>query len=287
MSTKNSFFTVDFEDFRYDFLNKRGLTTKRSPDGLHQSYAAIKEVLEKQNGNKKCTFFCTGNVAEHSPELIKQISDDGHEIACHSNEHKDVSKQSNYEFERDIEKAINSLSKASNLEIKGYRAPMFSLHKDDIQKYKILAKYFVYDSSLICTSKELPKFIQKNKIHKLNLYEFPIIEMKNFPVNLKMIGGTYLKITPTSKIKKWFLNEIYSEYMPIIYMHPYEFLLEKPFWVSFSELKNLNFFKNIYFQIRQHQWHSFNRLNIDKLSCLLENFPNKGPLEQNLKIKNT
>ena len=106
MSTKNSFFTVDFEDFRYDFLNKRGLTTKRSPDGLHQSYAAIKEVLEKQNGNRKCTFFCTGNVAEHSPELIKQISDDGHEIACHSNEHKDVSKQSNYEFERDIEKDL-------------------------------------------------------------------------------------------------------------------------------------------------------------------------------------
>lgn len=286
MSTKNSFFTVDFEDFRYDFLNKRGLTTKRSPDGLLQSYAAIKEVLEKQNGNRKCTFFCTGNVAEHSPELIKQISDDGHEIACHSNEHKDVSKQSNYEFERDIEKAINSLAKASTSEIKGYRAPMFSLHKDDIQKYKILSKYFDYDSSLICKIKELPNYLTNNKIHNLDLIEFPILKKDGFPLSSKMIGGSYLKINSIKAIKKWFMNDIYLHYVPTIYMHPYEFLKNKPFWVSFSDLKNFNILKNTYFQIRQHQWHSFNSKNIYKLNELLNEFPNKGRIKDQLKIKN-
>lgn len=287
MNSRKSSFTVDFEDFKYDFLNKRGLQVKKSPNALHESYETIKELLKNHEGSKKCTFFCTGNVAKHSPDLIKQISDDGHEIACHSNEHLDVSKQSNYEFEKDLVTAIKSLNQASGTEIKGYRAPMFSLPRDDIQKYKILSKYFEYDSSLICKTDELPDFISNGRIHNLSLFEFPLIQMNSFPFNLKMIGGTYLKISSFTKIKRWFGNGIYSNYQRIIYMHPYELVNNKPFWVSFSDLKNLSIFKNIYYQIRQHQWHSFNGGNLKKISNLLQSFPNDGPLIEKLKIKNT
>ena len=286
MSSKKSIFTIDFEDFKYDFLNKRGLQVKNSPDGLYESYKNIKKILENHDGNKKCTFFCTGNVAKHSSDLIKQISDDGHEIACHSNEHLDVRKQSNYEFEKDLEVAIKDLTQASGTEIKGYRAPMFSLPRDDIEKYKILSKYFKYDSSLVCRTEELSSYISNGKIHNLSLYEFPIIQMNNFPINLKMIGGTYLKISSHAKIKRWFSNEIYSKYQPMIYMHPYELLHNKPFWVTFKDLRNFNIFKNIYYQIRQHQWHSFNSGNLKKVSSLLKSFPNDGPLIEKLKIKN-
>ena len=285
MSIK-SFFTVDFEDFKYDFLNKRGLETKKSPEGLYQSYISIKDILKEQNGNKCCTFFCTGNVAKFSPDLIKEISNDGHEIACHSNEHRDVSKQSDYDFEKDLENAISHLSKASKDDIKGYRAPMFSLHRDNINKYKILSKYFDYDSSLICKIEELPNYITKNRIHNLDLIEFPILQKSGFPFNSKMIGGTYLKINSSDAIKKWFLNDIYSQYAPMIYMHPYELLKNKPFWVSFSDLKKFNIFKNTYYQIRQNQWHSFNEKNIYKLNKLLKKFPNKGRIKDQLKIKN-
>ena len=34
MIKNKSYFTIDFEDFKYDFLNKRNLTIKRSPEGL-------------------------------------------------------------------------------------------------------------------------------------------------------------------------------------------------------------------------------------------------------------
>jgi hypothetical protein len=287
MNTKKLFFTIDFEDFKYDFLNKRELQVKKNSDALYESYACIKSILENHTGNKRCTFFCTGNVAESSPDLIKEISNDGHEIACHSNEHLDVKKQSNYEFEKDLEKAIKSLSDACGSDVRGYRAPMFSLLRDDIEKYRILSKYFKYDSSLICKTEELTNYISNGQIHNLNLFEFPIIQNDDFPINLKMIGGTYLKITSCEKIKQWFNNEIYSDIMPMIYMHPYELLPNKPFWVSFDDLTKLNIFKNIYYQIRQHQWHSFNSSNLQKLSNLLRSFPNQGPLIENLKIENT
>lgn len=287
MSIKNSFFTIDFEDFRYDFLNKRGLSKKTSPDGLHQSYAEIKKVLENQNGDKKCTFFCTGNVAEHSPELIKQISDDGHEIACHSNEHKDVSKQSNYEFERDIEKAINSLTKASGFEIKGYRAPMFSLPKEDTVKYSILEKYFKYDSSLILNKNEINNFYQNGRYKNTRLKVLPIYNKKTLFIYKKIIGGTYLKISNKNDLDTYMSESYEHNIHPIIYMHPYEFNNNKEFWISMNDLKDarLNIFEKYYYQIRQHQWHSFNKSTVEKLSYLLKKYPNKGRIDICLEIK--
>ena len=34
------------------------------------------------------TFFCTGNVVERFPEIIRLIDSKGHEIACHSLNHE-------------------------------------------------------------------------------------------------------------------------------------------------------------------------------------------------------
>ncbi len=283
MIKNKSYFTIDFEDFKYDFLNKRSLAIKRSPEGLYESYGVIKKILDNHDGNNKCTFFCTGNVAKHEPDLIKQISTDGHEIACHSNEHKDISKQSNYQFEKDIDEAINYLSIPSKNVIKGYRAPMFSLQKNDSDKYKILSKHFVYDSSLVCTIDELPSYLTNNRVHGLDLIEFPIIKKMGFPFNLNMIGGTYLKISNIKDVKKWFKNDVYKDFWPIIYMHPYEFLDNKPFWVKFSDLKKMNIFENLYFQIKQNQWHSFNKKNIKKIHEFLMDLPNKGRLMDDLK----
>jgi hypothetical protein len=66
-------------------------------------------------------------------------------------------------------------------------------------------------------------------------------------------------------------------------MHPYEFLENKPFWVNFSDLKKMNIFENLYFQIKQNQWHSFNKNNIKKIHDFLMNLPNKGRLMDGLK----
>ena len=108
--------------------------------------------------------------------------------------------------------------------------------------------------------------------------------MNSFPFNLKMIGELISDIF-FYKIKCWFGKDLLK--LSAKYMHPYELVHNKPFWVSFSDLKNLSIFKNIYYQIRQHQWHSFNSGNLKKISNLLQSFPNDGPLIEKLKIKNT
>ena len=81
------FLSIDFEDFYYD--TKRSLGIKRNQTikkrELYNKYSLINDFLNKygKGKGKYATFFCTGILAEKEPNLIKKISDDGHEIGCH------------------------------------------------------------------------------------------------------------------------------------------------------------------------------------------------------------
>ena len=72
-------------------------------------------------------------------------------------------------------------------------------------------------------------------------------------------------------------------------MHPYEFDNAHDFWVKMSDMDELNisFLKKIYFQFRQHQWHSFNNLTILKLKNTLAVLPNKGRIDSYLEIEDS
>ena len=54
-------------------------------------------------GGKRLTFFTTGTVARTMPDLIKQMTEDGHEVGSHYNFHDLMYKQSNYEIAKNLE----------------------------------------------------------------------------------------------------------------------------------------------------------------------------------------
>ncbi len=282
-----SLFTIDFEDFKNDFLVKNNCRGKYNFSALISTYDEIQNLLKNSGGNNYCTFFCTGNLAEKFPEIIKKISDDGHEIACHAYRHIDMSKLSDYDFEKDVDTAINFLNKASDQNINGYRAPMFSLPKEDTKKYAILEKYFKYDSSLIISSHEINDYFKNGMYKNTKLKVLPLYSKKTAFFNKKIIGGTYLKITRKKDLAGYFNEALEHNIYPVIYMHPYEFNDNKEFWVTMGDLKHskLNILQKIYYQIRQHQWHSFNRNTLNKLTYLLERYPNEGRVDEYLEIK--
>ena len=80
--------TVDFEDFSHDL--KRFLKIddfKGRPNALNKSIEVLNEILEKTNSKNEVTFFVTGQCAKDYPEIIREISNSGHEVACHGNFH--------------------------------------------------------------------------------------------------------------------------------------------------------------------------------------------------------
>ena len=73
-------------------------------------------------------------------------------------------------------------------------------------------------------------------------------------------------------------------YLPIIYIHPYELLTDKEFWVNYSEMQNISFKDKIYWSIRQNQWLTYgNNLFIKKLEKILMVYKHEGTIFSYLK----
>ncbi|UCD16892.1 MAG: DUF3473 domain-containing protein [Candidatus Zixiibacteriota bacterium] len=178
----------------------------------------------------RATFFVLGWIAERHPRIVRQISQAGHEIGCHSYQHRRVDTLDHDEFRRDTLKAVTAIAQATGVTPVGYRAPSWSINSSIPWAFEILAELgFMYDSSIFPIKHDIygepsgPKRIFKmNLDNGKSLYEIPASTItllgKNFPFG----GGGYLRHAPF-----WFtarmMRRINSEDRPVVvYIHPWE-----------------------------------------------------------------
>ena len=119
------FLSIDFEDKSYDLKRKLNINKKidSREKSLWNSYEKINNFLSKSLNAKKITFFCTGVLAANFPDLIKQISNDGHEIASHYFYHDKVETERIDIFEKNLLRSIELLESLTNKKVIGFRAP--------------------------------------------------------------------------------------------------------------------------------------------------------------------
>ena len=177
----------------------------------------------------KATFFCLGWVAERYPELIKAIAQKGHEIASHGFSHTPIFRLTPQEFRKEVRKSKRLLEDLSDREVKGFRAPTYSVTKNTLWALKILAEEgYTYDSSIFPIRHDLyglpeaPRF--PFKIKSLGLIEFPITTARFLGIKWPAAGGGYFRLFPYP-LTKYLLKRINrKEKMPFIfYVHPWEF----------------------------------------------------------------
>jgi polysaccharide deacetylase family protein (PEP-CTERM system associated) len=186
----------------------------------------------------RATFFTVGQIAEAHPELIRQVSEAGHEIACHSYRHELVSRQSPDEFRCDLQRAKGILEDLTGEEIIGYRAPNYSIGVAQAWAYDILLEEgFLYDSSIYPivhdrygwpNAPRFPHEIRTDGSRKL--IEFPIGTTCVLGKNLPIGGGGYFRLLPVG----WFQNRIQRvnkhEGQPVMfYFHPWELDPQQPY----------------------------------------------------------
>lgn len=276
------FLSIDFEDAYHDFKMQKGI----DPDPpllkkeLWAVYDSIERFCQEKLNGARLTFFCTGVIAQKMPEIIAKMAEDGHEIGCHYFHHNWVNKDSVEEFEKNIALAVEHLQKASGQKIKGFRAPYFSIEHTDIGHYKILEKYFDYDSSLVVNSpEEFDAF--KRHLDLNDLVIFPILNKKvySFLPPLKS-GGTFLKIFSSSAMKKVIREGQIKDIAPMVYLHPYEFVTDLSFKLSFSDMKGMKLPSRVFSWLRAFQWHYVgNRTVRPKLVKIFEEFDNGGRID--------
>ncbi|MGI9288779.1 MAG: polysaccharide deacetylase family protein, partial [Pseudomonadales bacterium] len=134
-------FTVDVEDY----FQVSAFEEKISRDGWERIDTRIERNIDKllavlDEFSVKGTFFVLGWVAEHYPNVIKNIAVNGHEIASHGYWHRRATQQTKVEFEKDVLAARNILQDLTGESIEGYRAPSFSIDKSNDWAYDVLSE---------------------------------------------------------------------------------------------------------------------------------------------------
>lgn len=118
----------------------------------------ILNTLEKNNA--KATFFCVGQLAVEFPDVLKKIANAGHEIGSHSNKHLWVNKMTRQEFAEDTRIAIGEIENLIGRKVKSFRAPAFSIGKNNDWAFDVLAENGIeYDCSIFPANRDLGDFL--------------------------------------------------------------------------------------------------------------------------------
>jgi len=199
--------TFDLEFWYNSGFLKKYLPENKSfsDDYIIESTEPILDLLNKYG--HKATFFVLGQVAEKYPELIKKISDFGHEIASHGYSHKTLCELNEPDLEKEIVNPKNILKNITGEEPMGFRAPNFSLNKKVSWAKNVIDKNFDYSSSVHPFS-----FSKKYGSQK----EF-----------IPSLGGFYFRFLPL-----WFfiffIKNFSRSKIPVLYFHPYELFESSP-----------------------------------------------------------
>ena len=201
----------------------------------------------------KVTFFVLGWTAERHPELIKKISDEGHEIGSHGYKHELIYNESPQEFRADLERSLKILRDITGKKIVSYRAPSFSITRDSLWALDVLRECGIRnDSSIfpilhdrygIPDADRYPHIIRRGEEGFLK--EFPISTFEFMGRRIPFSGGGYFRLLPRFLIVKM-AKRLNTLGIPlVIYLHPWEFDTEQP-RVRTSALNSFRHYLNIH-----------------------------------------
>tara|TARA_B100001093_G_scaffold511716_1_gene580183 strand:+ start:240 stop:1088 length:849 start_codon:yes stop_codon:yes gene_type:complete len=190
----------------------------------------IYDILEKTE--KSATFFVVGWMVEKHPEIIREISARGNEIGSHTHLHQLAFEQDRKTFYDDVKKSINTIEDCIGKKVTSFRAPGFSITKENLWAFEVLYELGItIDSSIFPTGRAhggLPSYKHATpsllKYNGVTLKEFPINTHNLFGKPCIFSGGGYFRLLPYELIKCFTKN---SDYV-MSYFHPRDFDHEQP-----------------------------------------------------------
>jgi polysaccharide deacetylase family protein (PEP-CTERM system associated) len=229
----NNALTIDVEDY---------FQVSAFAPHISRSEWSIRECRVEQNLDRilgmlddhgtQATFFTLGWIAERYPNAIRRIVECGHELASHGYGHERASDQTPEAFYSDIHVAKLILEDLAGHEIKGYRAPSFSIGKDNLWAFDCLERAgYIYSSSIYPIRHDhygMPD--APRHAHKIGgLLEIPATTFRLLKRNWPASGGGYFRLMPYN-LSRWMIHRINTtDQMPaVFYFHPWEIDSEQP-----------------------------------------------------------
>ncbi|MFX0003021.1 MAG: polysaccharide deacetylase family protein [Candidatus Hodarchaeota archaeon] len=175
----------------------------------------------------KSTFFCTGTIVKHQPQIVELIESRGHEIACHSLNHERLTELTFDECKEIILKNKEIVEKrCQNSEVIGFRAPYLKPPKFIFKLLNDLG--FKYDSSIRRHKNSEYYIIPSHKIREF--YPSSVYIYFRLPMFYYFV-------------KKW----IFRKELNVLYFHVWEAINIKE--LILKQTSKLNSFINLFFRL--------------------------------------
>lgn len=243
------FFSVDLEYwFSSPMADREKL--KSSEKYFEDCTDFLLDILES-TGNK-ATFFTLGELAGKNPELIRKISDKGHEIGFHSYDHTLLDRRKSEDYLEECKLWKKKLENITGKKVIGHRAPAWSYVNwlpEVLQKAG-----FRYDSS----KNEL--LFHSEQPEEYEIKEFMVRNFGKSIFSIPFSGSIFFRFLPYSLIRLMIRYNEKKYGNVILYTHPWEFF--KSEWIKRSYIP---------FFLRLYNF-SFIKYNRSKIERLLKDF---------------
>ncbi|NUO64732.1 MAG: DUF3473 domain-containing protein [Gemmatimonadaceae bacterium] len=224
------YFTVDVEEHFH--ANALEPVVKRSewdqlPSRVERNVDVLLDMLDRHRATG--TFFVVGWLASRHPELLRLISDAGHEIASHGFWHRRVTSASLNDFRTDVRDAKAAIEDVVGMPVVGYRAPSFSIRPGGEEAFDVLLEEgYEYDSSIFPIRRAgygypgapTHPFVIDREAGALR--EYPLTTLDVLGVRVPAAGGGYLRQFPFGLIERAFAERERRGVPAVFYIHPWE-----------------------------------------------------------------
>ncbi len=200
----------------------------------------------------KATFFSSGWIADHQPDVIKEVVRRGHEIASKGYFHRSIRQMSPEEFREDAVRSRKALERAGGTEVRGYRIATDWFTRRDLWALDILCQEgFSYDTSIRLLGTEFSgepfrRFPHLHKCDAGEIWEVPLSSWKFGPFCVPFSGGNYVRQLPDGLVRKVVARWDRDIPAPLFfYFHIWELDPDQPRITAASRLQRVRHYRNL------------------------------------------
>ena len=219
-------FTVDVEDWAQSSWDRSLAIGDRCARQTRRLLEVLAEVPAA-----RATFFVLGLFAERHADVVREIADGGHEVACHGHGHVELFRLTADSFAEDLERSTETLAEITGERPSGYRAPDFSMVSETLWAYELLAEAgYTYSSSVFPVDRGRYGIAGwprgRRRIEPFGdgrIVEAPLPVVSVLGRRLPVGGGGYARLLP-GPVQRAALRAAARSggSAPVFYCHPYE-----------------------------------------------------------------
>lgn len=228
--------TIDVEDYFQveafaDVIDRA--TWDSFESRIERNVNVILDLLS--SSSTKATFFTLSWIAKRYGPLVRRIVSEGHELASHGTDHCRVDVQSRQDLLFDLRDSKKVLEDIGGCEVKGFRAPSFSIGHENLWALESIAHAgYRYSSSIYPVHHDnygiptAPRFAF-HPFSGLNFVEIPVSAVRVGSRNWPCGGGGYFRLLPYQLNRAALTHVRQMDGLPcVFYFHPWELDVLQP-----------------------------------------------------------